>query len=70
MLFDNIKIRNFWKEMTMKHLMKIAAASLIGMSGVGAAASSVVARNMADADKSKNWFDGMKTREAGQKEKH
>ena len=50
----------------MKHLMKIAAASLIGMSGVGAAASligmsgvgaaasSVVARNMADADKSKN----------------
>lgn len=56
--------------MTMKHLMKIAAASLIGMSGVGAAASSVVARNMADADKSKNWFDGMKTREAGQEEKH
>lgn len=38
----------------MKHLMKIAAASLIGMAGVSAAASAVVARNMADADKSRN----------------
>lgn len=69
MLLDNIKIRNFWKEMTMKHLMKIAAASLIGMSGVGAAASSVVARNMADADKSKNWFYGMNSPRSGARRK-